>query len=213
MKLYLSSYRIPVPEALVSLVGLPAEEMKIAIIPNAKDYYAQRAQDYKIQEIISYQQSKGFVHSEVVDLRSFTNSSELKKKLKQFNLVWAVGGNTFCLRQAMKRSGFDAIILELVDNGIVYAGDSAGAVVAGTSLAGIESADIPAFAEEVIYDGMALIPKVVIPHADNEFFQEANQQTRLLFPAEDIIELTDAQALIVNGDDKKIVSADIAEIH
>lgn len=31
----------------------------------------------------------------------------LEAKLKEFGLVWAVGGNTFLLRRAMRQSGFD----------------------------------------------------------------------------------------------------------
>ncbi|MCA1806678.1 MAG: peptidase E [Actinobacteria bacterium] len=212
MKLYLSSYRIPDVNALVTLVGVPIDQIKVAVIPNAKDYYAERAQNYKLQEILSYQQAKGFVHSEVVDLRGFTDETELKKRLSQFHVVWAVGGNTFCLRQEIKRSGFDNIIHSLLEDGIVYAGDSAGAIVAGTSLRGIESADIPEFAEKVIYDGMALVPKVIIPHADNQYFQESNQNTKSMFPANKTTELTDAQALVIHGKDSNIVTADIAEI-
>jgi dipeptidase E len=212
MKLYLSSYRIPVVDALVSLVGIPINQIKIAVIPNAKDYYAERAQNYKMQDILSYQQNKGFTHSEIIDLRDFTYKGKLKERLKKYHIVWAVGGNSFCLRQEMKRSGFDAIIARLLEEGIVYAGDSAGAVVAGTSLRGIESADIPAFAEEAIYDGMALIPKIIIPHADNQYFQDANNQTRSLFPVSEIIDLTDAQALVINGNESNIVAADTAEI-
>ena len=50
-----------------------------------------------------------------------------------------VGGNSFLLLRAMKQSGFDKLIVPLVENDIlVYAGFSAGAVLATPTLHGIE---------------------------------------------------------------------------
>lgn len=66
------------------------------------------------------------------------------------------GGNTFSLRYEMKRSGFEGAIRQLLDDGIVYGGDSARALVAGLSIAGIESVDRPEFAEEIINEGLGL---------------------------------------------------------
>lgn len=212
MKLYLSSYRIPLPQELCKLVGKPAGEIKLAILPNAKDYYAPRAKNYKLNEIIAYQTDKGFTHSEVVDLQIFHNSKKLFDTLKVYDVVWAVGGNTFCLRQEMKRSGFDDIILNLLDIGVVYGGDSAGAVAVGTSLRGIESVDIPDFTEEVIYEGLGLIPHVVIPHADNAYFADANAETRRLHADNLLLELKDNQVAIVNDYKIDILSARSAEI-
>lgn len=207
MKLYLSSIRIPVPEELSRLVDKPLATTKVALIPNAQDYYAGRARDFKIHDLVRYMQDLG-LHVDVVDLRNYSDAEILKTKLLDYDLVWVMGGNTFVLRYEMKRSGFDQAIHELVDKDIVYGGDSAGALVAGTSIAGIESADEPAFAEEIIKEGMHLVPFVIMPHVDNPEFADVMPVVAKLH--KNMIKLTDAQAVVFNGDTRSIVEADHA---
>lgn len=200
------------PDKLCELVGKPPDDIKIALLPNAKDYYAKRAKDYKLNEIIAYHAEKGFRHSEVVDLLDFTNPEMLHSKLKTYDVVWAVGGNTFCLRQEMKRSGFDDIVVDLLNKGVVYGGDSAGAVAVGTSLRGIESVDIPDFAEKIFYDGIGLVPYVVLPHCENAYFAEANEQARQLHKNKRLLELRDNEVAIFSEGDMQIFQAQESEI-
>jgi len=167
MKLYLSSYRIPDINALEDLLGKPAAQVKVALIPNAKDYYAPRAKRVKTREMAQYLEDFGFTVG-VVDLLEYQDDPEtLRSALRQYDMLWMRGGNTFCLREAMRLSKFDEIAAELVQGGIVFAGDSAGACVAGTDLHGIELADDPEFAETVIWEGLNLTPHYFMPHADN----------------------------------------------
>lgn len=208
MKLYLSSYRIPRPDELFALVGKEARGIKLAIVPNAKDYYAKRAKDYKIRDVISCQRELGLAQQTVVDLLNYRDGDALYEALKGYDVIWVVGGNTFCLRQEMRLSGFDDIIAALLEKGVVYGGDSAGAVAAGTSLRGIESADIPEFAEEVIYDGLRLVPYVLLPHADNPEFQAANEAARRLHRPEETIELADNEAVLFDNGAQRRVKAD-----
>ncbi|HSW66199.1 MAG TPA: Type 1 glutamine amidotransferase-like domain-containing protein [Bacillota bacterium] len=200
MKLYLSSYRIPTPDALKQLLGKPLSQTTVAFIGNAKDYYAKRARDYKINDCVSELTALG-LKVEVIDLREYDDEAELRDELKGHDMIWAMGGNTYCLRYEAKRSGFESIIRDLLEGGMVYGGDSAGALLAGTSIAGIESADNPAFAEEVMESGLSLVPYVVLPHVDNPEFTEAAGEVHRLHPGQDIIELTDAQAVIFDGTD------------
>lgn len=109
----------------------------------------------------------------LVDLRNFSDSSALAGQLAGYDMRWVMGGNTFCLRYEMRRSGFEKALPLLLRQGIVYAGESAGAVVAGTSLTGIEAADDPEFAETPIKEGLGLVPYFVLPHVDSEDFKEA----------------------------------------
>ena len=199
MKLYLSSIGIPASEALATLVGKPLDETSVALIPNAKDYYSERAWEFTIGSRVEYMQGLG-LKADVVNLKEYDEGSTLSTTLAKYDLVWAMGGNTFMLRYEMKRSGFDEIIGDLLGKGIVYGGDSAGALVAGLSIDGIESADEPAFAEEVINSGMGLAPFSVLPHVDNPEFAEVVPTFRDLHQDEEIIEIKDSQAVIVEDD-------------
>lgn len=205
MKLYLSSYRIPEAKSLEKLLEKPLSDTSVALIPNAKDYYAKKAWDYKVQSYLGYFASLG-MSVNVVDLREFSEPDSLRSALQDHDMIWAAGGNTFCLRYEMQRSGFDACIKELLAEGKVYGGDSAGAIVAGVSLKGIEAADIPEFAPEIIHEGLGLVPHMILPHIGNPEFAGAMEQAKALNSEHSTIELTDAQAAIFHDDDFEIVT-------
>lgn len=205
MKLYLSSIDIPTPNDLIELLGKPFDKTNVAIIPNAKDYYSQRAWHYKVEKYVYLFESLG-CKAVVVDLRDYNDANELNQQLSGNDLIWVMGGNTFCLRYEMRRSGFETIIARLLEKGTVYGGDSAGTLVAGLSIAGIESADIPNFAEEVINEGLSLVPYVVLPHADNPAFADAVATVRSVSSGNgNLIELKDSQAVIFNNGSHYIV--------
>jgi dipeptidase E len=204
MKLYLSSFRIPVPNELASLLGKPLSEVSVALIPNAKDYYSERARDFKITDLVTYMAQLG-LRVDVVDLRDYTDPADLKKKFAGYDLIWAMGGNTYMLRYEMRRSGFEKIINELLEAGTVYGGDSAGALVAGPSIAGVESADEPEFAEAVIKEGLHLIPFAVLPHVDNPEFAGIVDGFRDIHGVTNVIELKDSEAVVFAGGEHHIV--------
>lgn len=208
MKLYLSSYRLPVPEELSKLVGKPLKSIKLSLIPNAKDYYADRARNVKVDSYITYFQKIG-INPQTVDLRNLNNADEVKMKLKGYDVVWALGGNTFCLRYEMHRSGFDDAVKWLLDNGVVYGGDSAGALVAGAKIGGfgIELVDTPEFAKTVIDDGLGLVPFILLPHADSPGITEITQQIRENIKNEAVIELKDSQAVIFENSNHYLVNS------
>jgi dipeptidase E len=193
------------PSDLAVLLGKPLSEATMALIPNAQDYFSERPRNYQLSQRVSVMESLG-LKVDVVDLREYGNASALKEKLKNYSIVWATGGNTFCLRYEMRRSGFEEAIKDLLSEGVIYGGDSAGALVAGTSIGGIESADIPQFADEIIVEGLRLVPYVVMPHVDNPEFADVLPVVRDMYSAEnEMIELKDSQAVIFNDTDYKIV--------
>ncbi len=206
MKLYLSSYRVPVVDALTALLPNTPQKTKMVIIPNAGDYYATRAQNYKIQEVCTYFRLLGF-QPEVVDLRKHDKAS-LAAALENAELIWATGGNTFCLRYEMQRSGFEELLGPLLKRGVVYGGDSAGAIVVGPTLKGVEFADEPEFAEAHIEEGVGVIPDIVIPHADNMSFGDSiTRMIELYKEDERAVILNDNQALVIDGNHRQIVTA------
>ncbi len=207
MKLYLSSIRIPAPADLATLLGKPLASTSVALIANAKDYYSARARDFTVNSLVTYMEQLG-LQVTLIDLRDYNNPIDLKKALAGYDLVWAMGGNTYILRYEMRRSGFEEVIRELLDAGTVYGGDSAGALVAGASIAGIEAADEPEFAEEVIEEGMKLVPFTVMPHTDNPEFIDLLPVVKALNQGKnELIELRDSQAVIFDNSEHWIVEA------
>lgn len=172
MKLYLSSMMIgDHPDRLLAMSG--GNGARMAVVTNALDYIS-------FEDRLTYAQTKfdpiiyfgdaGFDPS-IIDLRHyFGRPSDLQRVLSRYQVVWALGGNSFLLRRAMRANGFDCIIHDLLEEGLVYSGWSAGACVAGSSLRPIALMDEP---EKLapgypntppIWEGMGLVPYAVIPH-------------------------------------------------
>lgn len=117
-----------------------------------------------------YFASHGFDPS-LIDLRRYIGRQEaLRSMLLRHKVIWVLGGNAFLLRRAMRESGFDTIVGELLANGMVYAGWSAGACVVGDSLRAVSIMDEPEasapgyLTDEVIWEGLALVPFAILPH-------------------------------------------------
>lgn len=136
---------------------------RMAIITNALDGIAPEAQLAFARNRFDpdeYFAAYGFDPS-LVDLRRYAGRPKaLHALLQRHQVIWALGGNTFLLRRAMRESGFDQIIRDLLAGGIVYGGWSAGACVAGDSLKAVGIMDEPHaqalghLTSEVIWEGV-----------------------------------------------------------
>jgi dipeptidase E len=171
MKLYLSSFKLgDNPEQLVSLVG---EGKKAVVILNALDYKDEaRARFFASQKQALTE--LGFTVEEL-DLRHyFGKQEELRILLNTKDLVWINGGNTFILRRAMRQSGFDTIITDLIKKeSIVYGGFSAAVCILAPTLKGLDITDDPnvvpdGYDKEIIWDGLGIIDYSVAVHYQSD---------------------------------------------
>jgi dipeptidase E len=170
MRLYLSSERLG--ERAGALLAM-LDGKRVAIIANGYDYCSAMARELYRAEVydpIAEFTSLGLEPHEL-DLRAhFGDPQSLRHRLAAYHLVWVMGGNVFVLRRAMRQSGFDTIIRDLTEaDAIAYGGFSAGAVVAGPSLRGLELMNDPwqlpaSYDEPPVWSGLGLTPFVVVPH-------------------------------------------------
>jgi dipeptidase E len=207
MKLFLYSLNISHEQclALNKLVGKDFKDISFGVIENATDVVPNS--EGWVGEIRESLRHEGY-QIEQIDLRNWMNNREaLTEKLKHKDVIWLGGGNTFYLRWILKETGADDIITDLVRQGKVYAGWSAGAVVAGPTLKFFDGMDDVKDAPEVIWDGLHLTDIVFVPHADNELFateaKKANEQLkRAGFNA---LILADNQAIVIDGEARTII--------
>lgn len=171
MRLYLSSYRIG--DRAGSLLALLGSGKRAAIIENALDGFSAQARDIYRREAYDpvHELASLGIAGTPLDLRDhFGDPEGLRARLEGYDMVWVTGGNAFVLRRAMKQSGFDDVIVDMLDSDeIVYGGFSAGAVVAAPSLEGIHLMDDPdetpaGYDGEVVWDGLGLIDHAIVPH-------------------------------------------------
>ena len=208
MKLFLYSMNVSPQqcERLTKLVGKKADKIQIAIIENATDIMegdtSWQASFRDMLAVNNYQ-------LEQIDLRQwFDKTAELEEKLSAKDVIWLGGGHTYYLRWILKRSGADKIICKLAGKGIVYAGWSAGAVMAGpTTRFFNEMGDDPADAPEKIEEGLLLTDFVVVPHRDHKDFEKGAVKTTILLSKAGYnpVLLGDNEVLVINEDQYHII--------
>lgn len=181
---------------------------------NAADIYGNENRPAYLANEIEKMKAIGLA-AEELDLRDyFNNNASLIIKLESYGLIWAMGGNSFALRQAMKMSGFDKVIKDLVaSETLVYGGFSAGSCVAAPTLKGIELVDSPdqmleGYDKEIIWDGLGFVDFSIAPHYRSghpeseeiekvvQYFEENKMPYKVLH---------DGEVLVINGADVRLV--------
>lgn len=137
------------------------------------------------------------------------NYSQIKKDLKDVDVVHVNGGNTFYLLLQARKSGFDQWIVETVDQGKIYIGSSAGSIIASPDIG------ITAKLETEIYEkqlgdfkGFGLTDILILPHWGSDVFRDLylNQRLDLAYkPENKIVLLNDYQYLKITEDNMKFV--------
>ena len=211
MRLYLSSFGFGnKPDRLATLAGKGKRAVHIL---NALDNRAEvRARFLADQE---EQLVKLGFDSEELDLRCFFEKpNQLESLLREKDLVWINGGNAFILRRAMRQSGFDTIIQQLLEeNAIVYGGFSAAAVVMPENLRGLDIVDDPhevplGYDSEPVWEGLGLLDFRIAVHFNSDHSESAlTDQAIEYYQSHQLTykTLSDGQAMIMEGDRVEIV--------
>jgi dipeptidase E len=208
MKLFLSSLAISDSQSieLAKLVDKEAKDIKLALIENASDVYDKDHRAW-VELNRAAIQSHNFA-VELIDIRKYKDKqNELRQKLSQKDVIWLGGGNTYYLRWLLKDTGVDTLLTDLVKQGIVYGGGSAGAIVAGPTLKHFETADDPNDAPEVILDGLHFTDSVVVPHMDNAKYASviSGINDKLKADGYKTIPIGDNQAVIIDGEEQRVI--------
>jgi dipeptidase E len=187
------------------------DRVRVGVIANAADDLSDAKREERLRREVADLKGIGLKPSEI-DLRQyFGHGSGLLSELGSVNALWVLGGNVLALRTALSASGADAAIeRRLSEDSIVYAGYSAGACVLGPrealSVATL-SGNLPGYPPELVSTGIGLLPYAVVPHCDDE--PDAVGVTGLARHYIEIhvpfIALRDGQAIVVDGDDTRVV--------
>lgn len=201
MKLYLSSNKIPDPKAFSEFVGKDLADIKFGLILNSKDYKSAEERESRRAETNEYFSSLGLQVTDI-DLRDYYDKDGVDEILKGYDVLWFNGGNTYMLRWALAKSKSEKSIKEILNNGVVYGGDSAGSIMAGPTLKYFDKADSPEVVDEVMYDGLGLTTFVVVPHWGSVEYDSA------LKYAKDNLEKDSYKTLLLTDDEFVLIEND-----
>ena len=143
---------------------------------------------------------------DVLDVSAASYES-IVNSLTKNDIIFIGSGNTFFLLQELRRSGADKILVQEVNKGKLYIGESAGAVIACPDIGYCSGMDSPEKAPELTdYTGLGLVDFYIVPHIGNKEMGEAAEKAVEEYNSRlDLKIITDRQIIQVDGENLKIL--------
>ena len=203
MKLLLTSAGFKNPKIgkeFLRLINKPISKIKILFIPTAARtdeelHYVELAK----KELIDLGIKKENIHIYNLDREISDN------ELKEINSIYVCGGNTFYLLHKVRESKFNEKIKEIINKGVVYCGASAGSILVCPDIE-IAYGDGEGDKNDIglkDFTGLSLTNHIISPHyidEEEKVISEYEEET-----GNKITRLTDKQALLVEGNEERIV--------
>lgn len=209
MRYYLSSFKIG--NEIELFTKLYRKEKPIGYISNALDHIIDQEWLNKwTRNDIGDLTNLGF-QVQPFDLREyFYDEKRLQNALQELAGLWICGGNVFVLRQAMKLSGLDKIVLsEELPKNFVYGGYSAGCCVLSPTLRAYSQVDKPDVkpypeAPDTIWEGLGVLDFCYMPHYKSDHSETEEVDKEIDYCREQNIPFKtfrDGEVLFINVDE------------
>ncbi len=195
MKLFLTSYLAGTKE-LVQNFLTQNDVQEILFIPTAANVEEYRGY---VDEGIAVLKETG-CSVNILDIATTPHSKSVQA-IKNSACLCIAGGNTFYLLQELKRNGLLDLIKQKVQDGMLYIGESAGAIIACPDISYNQIMDDKTVATELTnYSGMGLVDYYVLPHNGEFPFVETTAQTIKVYGEKiNLVPLNNSQAVVVEG--------------
>jgi len=175
------------------LTGISKSEMKIGYVMTASKV----ARDKTFFEKVKNSMRENHILFEEMDIEG-KSKEELKNFFKNKNVIHVEGGNTFYLLKAIRESGFAEVLKELLNDGKIYIGTSAGAYIMCPT---IEVANWNETGKDRFgltdFSGLNYVPFVLKVHYKNEAKEPVKEKIKTLkYP---LRILRDGQGILVEN--------------
>lgn len=198
-RIFLSSYFAKVQNLFKDFIKEDLKEKKLLFIPTASI----------VEEINFYVEEAKVAFKNLgmkLDILELTavNESEAKEKISAADYLYVSGGNTFFLLQELKRKKLLSLIVEKVNNGMVYIGESAGTMITTADIEYAEGMDNKDMAKDLDNTkALNLIDFYPLVHYGEFPFVEVSEQREKKYKNKlNLIKINNKQAIIV--EDEKI---------
>ncbi len=201
--LFLASYAAYTLDKLIDYLPASPDKLRVAFISTAAEPYEDK---WFVKEDRDKLTELGFSVQDI-ELEGKTEE-QLADELKNIDIIFVAGGNTFYLLQEARKSGFDKLVKRLVNRGVVYVGSSAGSVLVGPTLELVRTVDEPSKAPQLkTHRALNLVDFVVLPHFGVEKFEAGYNKImdEINNAPYKVIKLRDDQAVLVQDEDVKII--------
>ncbi|MBN6065140.1 Type 1 glutamine amidotransferase-like domain-containing protein [Aggregatibacter actinomycetemcomitans] len=196
--LFLASYFAGVENLFDQFLQQHVLPKKVLFIPTAGN--VESYVEY-IEEAKNIFQKFGF-DTDIVDIAK-TPENVTKDKLANTPYLYISGGNTFYLLQELKRKHVLPSIKNRIANGMIYIGESAGAIIATQDIEYNQIMDNKNVATDLNdYSALNLVNFAIVPHYGEFPFEESSIETVQTYQSKlKLLPITNSQAIIVNEDD------------
>ena len=172
-RIFLCSSFADVASILLEFVPTPLEGKTIAFIPTASihDDYTQYVDDAKAALV-----SLGLIIKDL-EITQYS-TTEIEGILNDCDCIYVSGGNTFFLMQELRRTGTDKLLIDQIENGKLYIGESAGTMILASNIEYAKDMDnhleqTPGFTD---FSGLGVIDFYPIIHYNSFPFEEATKK-------------------------------------
>lgn len=211
MKLLLTSAGLSnksIIKGLQELVKKPFSKLKIAFIPTAANLESGDKQDWFIKDLINLKELK-FNSIDIVDVSALPKEVWFKR-LKEADIFYVEGGNTYHLMHWFNKSGLSKVLPDLLKTR-VYIGVSAGTMVINPTVAHCyEEEIISKKINKTISDkGLSYVNFMVEPHLNSSWFPQMtleNIEKKLKDYPYSLYALDDDSAIKIDGDKIEVIS-------
>lgn len=202
-KLFLSSSFKDVANLLPDFVDQDLKGKKITFIPTAS---IPESMKFYVGTGKKALQKLGLIVDEL-ELTQAT-SQEILNKLSENDYIYITGGNTFFLLQELRKTGADKIIVEQIQKGKLYIGESAGSMILSPNIEYANEMDNVKKAPELEnFSALDAINFYPLPHHTNFPFKKAVEKiiskygtTLNLYP------ISNSQVILVDDENIKVES-------
>lgn len=202
-KICLASYFAGTAHLLEPFFKKHIKNSPVLFIPTASNI-----EDYKnyVYEAEQKWQEMGY-QIEILDIAN-TDKETAVNKLEQTDLVYISGGNTFYLLQELQNKNLIDILKRRIEEGMVYIGESAGAILAAKSITYSELMDNREHASHLQSDnGLDIVDFYIVPHYQNYPFVQASEQIIQHYAHLNLLPLSNQEAVIIEGNEvRKLTS-------
>jgi dipeptidase E len=204
-RLFLASFVAYSIDKFIKSFKLTPKELTVAFVPTAGDTYEEKDRGFVVEDRGKLLEKDFKVKD--VDIKGKTKE-KLMEELKCVDIIFVGGGNTFYLLKKTRESGFDEAVKEKVEDGAIYVGSSAGAVLVGPDIEPVRAMDHPEKAPNLkSTKGLDLVDFVAVPHYKSKKFHDRVEKVLEKHKnyKDKLIPITDEQAVVVEGKKYKIV--------
>ncbi|WEV37296.1 Type 1 glutamine amidotransferase-like domain-containing protein [Lactobacillus sp. ESL0677] len=202
-KIFLCSYFAGVGEQFKAFIQTSnIKTNKVLFIPTAGN----------VEEYTGYidegRQVLTSLHYKVDELNIDKEDTEyVANKISAANMIYISGGNTFYLLQELKRKNLLPLLINEINSGVPYIGESAGAIILAPSIEYNKIMDDTQIAPDLKdYTGLNITDFYTLPHFIEPPFTDSVQETFKTYKDQlNLLAINNSQAIIVNEDNYKVI--------